>query len=71
MSLPLAIAVVVIADLALIGLLAFVMSRAVRLTPHEARTQADLAPHQTPARRTFRPAARTASRTRATSSSRS
>jgi hypothetical protein len=36
MSLPLAIAVVVLADLVLIGLLAFVMSRAVRLTPHQS-----------------------------------
>jgi hypothetical protein len=34
MSLTLAIATIVLADLALIGLLAFVMSRAKLLTPH-------------------------------------
>jgi hypothetical protein len=34
MSLSIAIATVVLADLALIGMLAFVMSRANRLTPH-------------------------------------
>jgi hypothetical protein len=36
MSLPLAIVLVVLADLALIGLLAFVMSHAARLTPHQS-----------------------------------
>ena len=34
MSLPVAIAAVVFADLALIGLLTFVMSRSKHLTPH-------------------------------------
>jgi hypothetical protein len=36
MSLPLAITLIVVLDAALIGLLAFVMSRARRLTPHAA-----------------------------------
>jgi hypothetical protein len=34
MSLPVAVAVIVLADVALIGLLAFVMSHAKLLTPH-------------------------------------
>jgi hypothetical protein len=44
MPLPLAIAAVVLADLVLIGLLALVMSRAARLTPHEASTRDAAAP---------------------------
>ncbi len=36
MSLPLAIAVIVLLDAALLGLLVFVMSHASRLTPHAA-----------------------------------
>jgi hypothetical protein len=38
MSLSLTIAVIVIADVALLGLLAFVMSRAALLTPHASRS---------------------------------
>jgi hypothetical protein len=37
MSLPLAIALILTADAALIGLLAFVMSRAGLLTPHRSK----------------------------------
>jgi hypothetical protein len=40
MSLALAIALNVIADLALLGLLALVMTRPARLTPHAAEEQA-------------------------------
>jgi|CZKG01.1.fsa_nt_gi hypothetical protein len=40
MSLSLAILVILVADAALIGLLAFVMSRANRLTPHASATEA-------------------------------
>ncbi|HEV7163212.1 MAG TPA: hypothetical protein VGN25_08160 [Solirubrobacteraceae bacterium] len=40
MSLPLAIAVIVLLDAALIGLLVFVMSRASSLTPHLSSTDA-------------------------------
>ena len=43
MSLALAITLIVVLDAALIGLLAFVMSRASRLTPHAAP-----APDETP-----------------------
>ncbi|MEA2472018.1 MAG: hypothetical protein QOE38_3017 [Thermoleophilaceae bacterium] len=71
MSLSLTIAVVVLADLLLIGLLAFVMSHAVRLTPHEPRAEENILPARTPAPRTFRAAGRSASRARATASSRS
>jgi hypothetical protein len=42
-SLPLAITVIVLADLALLGLLAFVMSRAALLTPHAAGEEVRLA----------------------------
>jgi hypothetical protein len=40
MSLPVAIAVIVLLDAALIGLLVFVMARASRLTPHLSSTDA-------------------------------
>jgi hypothetical protein len=49
MSLTLAIAIVVLADLALIGVLAFVMSRAKLLTPHTPAVAA-VAPQQRTAR---------------------
>jgi hypothetical protein len=39
MSLSLTIAVIVIADLALLGLLAFVMSRAALLVPHASHSE--------------------------------
>jgi hypothetical protein len=42
MSLPLGIAVIVLADLALLGVLVFVMSRAKLLTPHASRSHAHL-----------------------------
>jgi hypothetical protein len=73
MSLSLAIALVVLADLALIGLLAFVMSRAARLTPHESRAAQSIVSETTPApaRRTLRTAGRPAHRGRQTVSSRS
>jgi hypothetical protein len=45
MSLLLAIAIIVFADIALIGLLTFVMSRAKLLTPHASST-AKAAPRQ-------------------------
>jgi hypothetical protein len=45
MSLSLAIAIIVFADIALIGLLTFVMSRANRLTPH-ASTTSEAAPRR-------------------------
>jgi hypothetical protein len=57
MSLSLAIAIIVLADLALIGVLALVMSRAKLLTPHVPATQATAIP--VAAARTTRPAART------------
>lgn len=38
MSISLAIVLIVLLDAALIGLLAFVMSRASRLTPHASKT---------------------------------
>jgi hypothetical protein len=44
MSITLAIAVIVLADLALIGLLAHVMSRAKLLTPHVSATHASATP---------------------------
>jgi hypothetical protein len=43
MSFSLAIALIVVADIALIAGLAFVMSRASRLTPHVSRRDADAA----------------------------
>jgi hypothetical protein len=49
MSLTLAIAIIVLADLALIGVLAFVMSRATLLTPH-APAAATVAPEHRTAR---------------------
>jgi hypothetical protein len=49
MSFTLAIAIIVLADLALIGVLAFVMSRAKLLTPH-APTIATVAPQHRTAR---------------------
>jgi hypothetical protein len=61
MSLSLAIAINVIADLALIGVLALVMSRAKLLTPHASATPARTIP--VAAARTTRPA-RQAARTR-------
>jgi hypothetical protein len=45
MSLPVAIALIVLLDAALIGLLVFVMSRAGRLTPHSST---DAGERQTP-----------------------
>jgi hypothetical protein len=45
MSLTLAITIIVLADLALIGVLAFVMSRAKLLTPHVPAAQT-VAPQQ-------------------------
>jgi hypothetical protein len=53
MSVPLAIAVNVLADLALLGGLAWVMTRPRRLTPHLDTT----APAPTPELRTRRPTA--------------
>jgi|HubBroStandDraft_4_1064222.scaffolds.fasta_scaffold1399266_1 hypothetical protein len=50
MSLTLVIAIIVLADLALIGVLAFVMSRATLLTPHVPATQT-VATHQQTVRR--------------------
>jgi hypothetical protein len=47
MSLTLAIATIVLADLALIGLLAFVMSRAKLLNPHVPTVQAAASQHRT------------------------
>jgi hypothetical protein len=47
MSLTLAIAIIVPADLALIGLLAFVMSRAKLLTPHVPAAQTVAPRHRT------------------------
>jgi hypothetical protein len=60
MSLPLAIAIIVLADIALIGLLTFVMSRAKLLTPHASAT-AESAPRHVATRhsRQGRYAART------------
>ncbi len=61
MSLPLLIAINVLADVALIAGLAYAMSRAARLTPHvaavpgaDARTTSGLAP-ATPLRRSVEP----------------
>lgn len=56
MSLSLAIAVIVLADLALIGLLAFVMSRAKLLTSHVSASQpaTQAATSQPPATRPLR-----------------
>jgi hypothetical protein len=61
MSLSLAIAIIVLADLALIGVLALVMSRAKLLTPHVSATQVTSVPLA--AAKTARPA-RQAARTR-------
>ena len=61
MSLSLAIAIIVLADLALVGVLAHVMSRAKLLTPHVSATQTASIPVATA--RTTRPA-RQARRTR-------
>ncbi|HTD08743.1 MAG TPA: hypothetical protein VK680_07610 [Solirubrobacteraceae bacterium] len=47
MPLTLAIAIIVLADLALIGLLAFVMSRAELLTPHVPAAQTVAPQHRT------------------------
>lgn len=49
MSLPLAITIIVLADLALIGLLAFVMSQAKLLTPH-GRAPQTVSPQHRPVR---------------------
>lgn len=49
MSLPVAIAVIVLADLALVGILTFVMSRARLLTPHAAAFSEPEAPETRPA----------------------
>jgi hypothetical protein len=54
MSLSLTIAVIVLADLALIALLAFVMSRAGRLSPHLTAAQRERPPAGA-ARRTHLP----------------
>jgi hypothetical protein len=50
MSLPLAVAVIIIADVALIGLLAFVMSRAKLLTPHASSAAVASRPQRAAAR---------------------
>ncbi|MGD1057890.1 MAG: hypothetical protein ABR992_10825 [Solirubrobacteraceae bacterium] len=47
MSLTLAITIIVLADLALIGVLAFVMSRAKLLTPHAPAAETVLPQHRT------------------------
>jgi hypothetical protein len=60
MSLSLAIILIVLLDAALIGLLAFVMSRANRLTPHVSSRQA--MPTETPATEAAQPDAAPASR---------
>jgi len=60
MSLPLAITIIVLADIALVGLLTFVMSRAKLLTPHMSSTT-EHAPQQVAARHT-RPARHAAHR---------
>ena len=46
MSLSIAIASIVTADIALVALLAFVMSRATRLTPHVAAVHAGASPRR-------------------------
>ncbi len=62
MSISLAIAINVLADLALIGVLALVMSRAKLLTPHVSATQATTLPVSAArAARPVRPAPRTRS----------
>jgi hypothetical protein len=53
MSLSLAIPIIVLADLAMIGVLAFAMSRAKLLTPHVSAGQARATPQS--ASRTTRP----------------
>jgi hypothetical protein len=64
MSLSLAIALIVLADLAILGLLAFVAAQAGRLTAHRSATQTQVPQvrHSSPARtphRTTRSGART------------
>jgi hypothetical protein len=51
MTLSLAIALIVIADVALVGALAYVMSRASRLEPHVATLDLQAAESPGPARR--------------------
>jgi len=51
MSLPLVIAINVIADVSLLAGLAYVMSRATRLTPHVAAVRATTAEQQVVSRR--------------------
>jgi hypothetical protein len=62
MSLSFAIAIIVLADLALLGLLAHVMSRAKLLTPHVSAGEAlATTPSAAPSTRHARPATRTRS----------
>jgi hypothetical protein len=68
MSLSLTVTVIVLADLALLGLLAFVMSRAALLTPHARRSER---PQAIAAPRTAAPQWRQVRRERATATSRS